>query len=103
MKTLPQLRRQRSRAIWVLTLVLALSPALTQQALAQPRPALVDGVDSIGMTVSDMDRAVDFYSRVLTFEKISDIEVAGDDYEHLQGVFGLRMRIVRLKLGDESI
>jgi catechol 2,3-dioxygenase-like lactoylglutathione lyase family enzyme len=103
MKTLRQLRRQRSRAIWVLTLVLALSPALTQQALAQQRPALVDGVDSIGMTVSDMDRAVDFYSRVLTFEKISDIEVAGDDYEHLQGVFGLRMRIVRLKLGDESI
>jgi catechol 2,3-dioxygenase-like lactoylglutathione lyase family enzyme len=60
-------------------------------------------VDSIGITVSDMDRAIDFYSNVLQFKKVSDIEVAGDAYEHLQGVFGCRMRIVRMKLGDESI
>lgn len=86
-----------------LTLVLALFQGSAQQALAQQRPALVDGVDSIGITVSDMDRAVDFYSRVLMFEKVSDTEVAGDDYEHLQGVFGLRMRIVRMRLGEESI
>src|SRR5690242_8616460 len=95
--------RQSVLAIWVLSLVLAVPQVFTRQALAQQHTALVDGVDAIGITVSDMDRAVDFYSKVLTFEKISDIEVAGDDYEHLQGVFGLRMRIVRLKLGDESI
>jgi catechol 2,3-dioxygenase-like lactoylglutathione lyase family enzyme len=64
---------------------------------------LVQAVDAIGMTVSDMDRAVDFYTRVLTFEKVSDVEVAGDEYEHLYGVFGLRIRVVRLKLGDEAI
>jgi catechol 2,3-dioxygenase-like lactoylglutathione lyase family enzyme len=29
--------------------------------------------------------------------------VAGDDYEHLQGVFGLRMRVARMRLGDEQI
>jgi catechol 2,3-dioxygenase-like lactoylglutathione lyase family enzyme len=29
--------------------------------------------------------------------------VAGDDYEHLFGVFGLRLRVARLKLGDERI
>jgi catechol 2,3-dioxygenase-like lactoylglutathione lyase family enzyme len=50
-----------------------------------------------------MDRAIDFYSRVLSFEKISDIEVSGEEYEHLQGVFGVRMRVVRMKLGDEAI
>jgi Glyoxalase/Bleomycin resistance protein/Dioxygenase superfamily len=66
-------------------------------------PPLVDGVDAIAITVSDMERAVDFYSRVLTFEKVSDVEVAGESYEHLEGVFGLRMRVVRMKLGDESI
>jgi catechol 2,3-dioxygenase-like lactoylglutathione lyase family enzyme len=55
------------------------------------------------MTVSDMNRAVDFYTRVLTFEKVSDIEVAGRDYELLEGVFGARMRVVRLRLRDESI
>ena len=50
-----------------------------------------------------MDRAVDFYSRVLTFEKVSDTEVAGENFEHLEGVFGLRMRVVRMRLGDEFI
>jgi catechol 2,3-dioxygenase-like lactoylglutathione lyase family enzyme len=50
-----------------------------------------------------MDRALDFYTRVLPFQKVSDIELAGEDYEHLQGVFGLRIRVVRLKLGDEFV
>src|SRR6201985_176658 len=90
-------------AIWLLSLVLVAPQLLTQYALAQQNPALVDGVDAIGITVSDMDRAVDFYSKVLTFEKVSDTELAGEDYEHLEGVFGLRMRVVRMKLGDESI
>lgn len=71
--------------------------------LCAQRAPLVDGVDAIGITVSDMDRAVDFYSRVLTFQKLSDIEVAGEEYEQLEGVFGVRMRVVRMKLGDESI
>ena len=72
-------------------------------AFTQQTPALIDGVDAIGITVSDMDRAVDFYSNVLTFEKVSDTEVAGENFEHLEGVFGLRMRVVRMKLGDEFI
>src|SRR5207248_4405910 len=93
-----QFRRRRNvLAIWALSLVV-----VVPQALAQ-RPAVVDGVDAIAITVSDMDRAVDFYSRVLTFEKVSDTEVAGENYEHLEGVFGLRMRTVRMRLGDESI
>ncbi len=59
-------------------------------------------VDGIGMTVSDMDRSVAFYS-ALTFHKVSDVEVLGDECEHLEGVFGARMRIVRMQLGDEHI
>jgi catechol 2,3-dioxygenase-like lactoylglutathione lyase family enzyme len=58
---------------------------------------------SVGMTVRDMDRAVDFYSRVLSFEKVSDVEVAGPEYERLTGVFGLRMRVVRMRLGEELL
>src|SRR5246127_4087408 len=85
-------------AVLALLLALAVLPGSAQQ-----HSALVDGVDAIGITVSDMDRAVDFYSKVLTFEKVSDIEVAGENYEHLEGVFGLRMRVVRMLLGDESI
>src|SRR5438477_3590511 len=76
--------------------------ALASHSAAQRDP-LVQGVDAIGITVSDMDRAMDFYSKVLTFEKISDAEVAGESYEHLDGVFGLRIRVVRMRLGDEFI
>src|ERR1043165_1420660 len=47
-----------------------------------------ESVASVGMTVSDMDRAVEFYTRVLAFEKVSDEEeVAGESYEQLEGVF----------------
>src|SRR6266702_2361334 len=99
----PNRLHQSVLAIWVLSLVLAVPQLFTQHALAQQNSALVEGVDAIGITVSDMDRAVDFYSKVLTFEKVSDTEVAGESYEHLEGVFGLRMRVVRMRLGDEFI
>jgi catechol 2,3-dioxygenase-like lactoylglutathione lyase family enzyme len=67
-----------------------------------PRP-IARAVDAVGFTVSDMNRAIDFYSKVLTFETVSDTEVASDAFEHLEGVFGARARVVRMKLGDEQI
>lgn len=77
-----------------LAVVLAASIAKTQSANVS--------VESVGMTVSDMDRALEFYS-ALTFQKVSDVEVLGDEFEHLEGVFGARMRIVRMQLGNEYI
>ena len=77
-----------------LAVVLAASIAETQSAKVS--------VEAVGMTVSDMDRAVEFYS-ALTFQKVSDLEVFGDGFEHLEGVFGARMRIVRMKLGNEFL
>ena len=64
---------------------------------------LVKSVDAVGITVSDIDRSVEFFSKVLSFEKVSDIEVMGSEYERLQGVFGARMRIARMRLGEEFI
>jgi len=64
---------------------------------------LVKSVESVGMTVSDMDRSVEFFAKVLSFEKVTDVEVYGAEYEKLQEVFGLRMRVVRMKLGEELI
>jgi catechol 2,3-dioxygenase-like lactoylglutathione lyase family enzyme len=55
------------------------------------------------MTVADMDRSIAFYGQVLGFEKLSDVEAGGDEHERLQGVFGLRLRVVRMRLGDETI
>lgn len=63
----------------------------------------VQGVSAIEITVSDMDRAVAFYSHVLTFRKVSDVEVSGEAFEHLEGVVGLRVRVVRMQLGQEQI
>ncbi len=60
-------------------------------------------VETVGFTVSDMDKALDFYTRVLPFEKISDVETFGTEFEHLSGVFGARVRVVRLKLGSEVL
>jgi len=66
-------------------------------------PRLVTAVDSIGITVSDLDRSVDFYTNVLSFRKVSEFETDGDQIEHLEGVFGLRLRRARLRLGDEFL
>ena len=86
--------RSRMYILLAVLLLIGCGPAFAQ---------LVTSVDSIGIVVSDLDRAVDFYSNVLSFEKVSDTEVAGDDFEHLEGVFGARARVVRMKLGDEHI
>jgi len=74
--------------------------ALCSVSISAQSPKVV--VESVGMTVSDMDRAVAFYS-ALTFQKVSDVEVLGDEFEHLEGVFGARMRIVRMQLGNEYV
>jgi len=80
-------------------LVIALLTLCSVSIFAQsPKVA----VESIGMTVSDMDRSVEFYS-ALTFQKVSDVEVFGEQFEHLEGVFGARMRIVRMQLGNEYL
>ena len=63
----------------------------------------VTRVASVGMTVADVDRSVAFFTDVLTFEKISDVEITGAAYERLEGVFGLHARVVTLRLGDETI
>jgi len=63
----------------------------------------VQEVAAVGMTVSNMDRSVAFFSDVLTFEKVSDVEVAGDEQERLVGLFGIRTRVVRMRLGTEAI
>ena len=105
------LYRQAGRAFLAMLCAWVLSPAapLLQTAAAlqtqteKGRFGIVRSVESVGMTVSDMDRSVDFYSRILSFAKTSDVELTGSDYEHLEGVFGLRMRVVRMRLGAEFI
>jgi catechol 2,3-dioxygenase-like lactoylglutathione lyase family enzyme len=73
---------------------------------AFPRAAsrsIAQSVEAVGITVSDMDRSVAFFKDVLAFDPVSDIEVSGQEYDRLQGVFGTRIRIVRMRLGNEQL
>ncbi len=98
--------RTAATLVSILALVLGLAlPALSAPPREKP---LVTEVTSVGMTVRDMDSSVAFFRDVLTFEKVSDDEVAGREYEQLTGVFGVRMRgvrmrVVRMRLGDEVL
>jgi catechol 2,3-dioxygenase-like lactoylglutathione lyase family enzyme len=70
-------------------------------ASAEPLKALAVG--PIGMTVADMDRSISFFQDVLTFEKVADCEFHNDAFDQLTGVFGARVRIVDMRLGDETL
>ena len=80
-------------------------PGIAAPSAEPPVPASVaaQAVTAIGLTVSDMDRSVDFYTTVLDFEKVTDHELTGEAYETLQGVIGTRQRVVRLRLGEEYL
>ena len=87
----------------VLAALILLALSAIVRADSSGAPPIVASIDSIGITVDDMDRAVEFYTKVLGFEKLDSREVAGEQYEHLYGVFGMRLAITSLRLGDERI
>ena len=76
-------------------------PAESPRADAR-KMSRASGVETIGMTVDDMDRSLAFYTTVLPFRKISDEQIDGGAHTRLTGVPG-RRRIVRLRLGDELL
>ncbi len=72
-------------------------------AAAAAERAQVTAVDSVGLVVSDLERSLAFFTEVLPFEMQSETELAGSAHEHLEGVFGARTRVARLRLGDERL
>jgi catechol 2,3-dioxygenase-like lactoylglutathione lyase family enzyme len=42
-------------------------------------------------------------NKLFTARKISDVEVLGSEYERLQGLFGVRLRVVKMRLGAEIL
>ena len=94
---------RRARELWLVMIVTLAMGGLPWGAPQAGAASVVEAVGPIGMTVANMDRSVAFYSGVLGFEKVSDVEVWGPDYERLQNLFGLHLRVVRMRLGGESI
>lgn len=94
----------RARLTATLLLAFALWWSLAGPApSAVTTPAAVEAVAGVAITVSDVDRAVDFYTRVLFFEKVADAELGGAVYERLLGVPGARLRVAHLRLGTETV
>jgi len=96
-----RMKRHMGRQIFgVLIVLMVIAGLWPEHTRAEP---LVRAVGPIEITVADMERSVSFYEQVLHFKKLSDVEVHGPEYEHLQGVFRLRMRMVSLQLGQEMV
>ena len=96
--------RLRRTVTIALTLMLSLGLLALTAPAPPPTPApLVRAVDGVSITVADMERAVEFYGRVLFFEKVSDDQVSGEAVDRLYGIPGLRLRVVRMRLGEEHL
>ena len=77
-------------------LLLIFSNAFAQKALE---------VTKVSVTVSDLGRAVNFYTGVLSFEKTKTYRLEGETAQRLFGLQdeGLSVDIVQLKLGSETL
>lgn len=93
-------QRVGRKMVGALITLMVLSGLGPLHTLAEP---LVRAIGPIEVTVSDLERSLAFYEQALNFQKVSEAEVHGRQYEHLQGVFGLRMRQARLQLGQEVV
>lgn len=92
--------RDRLRSLAeVLVFSFVLLVALVVRADAQ----VVAAIDSVGITVDDLEHSSAFYREVLGFERVGRREETGAAHERLYGVFGARVRIERLRLGREQI
>ena len=95
-----------SRFAWNAAIAAALLAALAAGGCGRPARAaepVAQAVGCIGLTVSDVDRSTEFYTRVLDFRREKEVEVAGESWERLSGVFGMRARTVRVRLGAECL
>jgi catechol 2,3-dioxygenase-like lactoylglutathione lyase family enzyme len=91
------------RTPWSIALALLLAAAAALPAGAAAEDARVHEVGCVGMTVADLERSVAFYEKVLDFKKVLEQEAAGAPYEALTGVFALRTRTARVRLGSECL
>ncbi len=89
-----------AKSVKVASLIALFVLSMVFSSFAEPK---VMSIGAIGITVSDMDRSVEFYSQALNFQKVSEVEFHKEEFDRLTGIFGARVRIVTMKLGDETI
>jgi catechol 2,3-dioxygenase-like lactoylglutathione lyase family enzyme len=89
----------RIRIDTLMLLLLALALALvTSTVFAQAKE-----IRGFALTVSNLDQAVAFYEQALGFRKVDERTISDRSHDELTGVFGTRVRTVRLQLGSEFV
>lgn len=83
---------------WTLWMVLTLLLLTVTNAFAGARE-----IRGWTLTVSNLDASVRFYEQALGFAKVDVRTRVGPAMDTLTGVFGTRVRVATLKLGDETI
>src|SRR5262249_13788896 len=58
---------------------------------------------SIGLTVDNLGRELNFFTNTLPFELVSISDASGKEQDALLGLTGAKLRIATLKLGDEMV
>jgi catechol 2,3-dioxygenase-like lactoylglutathione lyase family enzyme len=81
-------------------LVLHMSPSRAGSAV---NPSPTRAVGGVAIPVADMERSIAFYSTLLFFEKVSDVETAGFEIARLFGTNGGLIRVVTMRLGADQI
>lgn len=87
--------------VWFLCVVAIYG--LSTSGIRADAPVQISSIDSVTLTVDDADHTQAFFHDVLQFDVTADEEYAGDAVERRFGVFGARIRIVTMRLGDEHI
>ncbi len=78
-------------------------PAQAPRIDREPGLPAATAVPVVGLTVSDMDRSLEFYTRVLPFTGGVRYRGGRQRLGTAHGVFGVRLRVVRLRLGEEQL
>ena len=84
-------------------LALHMSPSGAGSTVNPAPTSPVSAVGGVAIPVADMDRSVAFYSTVLFFDTVSDVQTSGPSIDRLLGVTGARVRVVTMRLGAERI
>lgn len=96
----PALRRAAAGLLALLLVGVALVPGW---GFGGERPGTARAVRAVSLTVADVERSVAFFTTVLGFERLGEVEATGLAYEALWGLPGVHARVVRLRLGREEV
>ena len=71
--------------------------------MASSSSVSIQSVNAIGLTVSDAEKATDFFTGAFDYTVTADAVISGDEASYLFGVPGAQVRIVSLQLGSENV